>query len=124
MTKKTLAEWWEETYGSSAKQAEEGDAAYDEVEALYAKLGKEPAVDASVEVIRKEMAAVYRDMRSGRIDCNDGTRLAYVLDLLRKSHESTVVKDRLGILEKAVGVKPDNGGPDWLGLPFGDAGPE
>lgn len=122
MAKKTLAEWWEEMHGSSHTEHSDDAGFEDDVEALYAKLGKQPAVDASVEVIRKEMAAVYRDMRSGRIDCNDGTRLAYVLDLLRKSHEATVVRDRLGALEKAVGVKHDSN-PDWLGIPFVDPGP-
>ena len=29
--------------------------------------------------IRREMAAIYRDMRAGKIETQDGTRLAYVL---------------------------------------------
>lgn len=118
MAKKSLVDWWQETQAAAAQQKPENLFGEYSVEDLYARLGKEPAVDASVEVIRKEMAAVYRDMRSGRIDCLDGTRLAYVLDLVRKSHESTLLNNRLGALEKAMGVKPDSN-PDWLGIPFG-----
>lgn len=121
MTKK-MADWWDEKQSSAGGGEGQGTGFGEGVEALYAKLGREPAVDASIEIIRKEMAAVYRDMRSGRIDCVIGTRLAYVLDLIRKSHETTVMHDKLGALEKAVGVRSD-GAPEWLGLPFGEAGP-
>lgn len=50
--------------------------------------------------IRRELGAVYRDMRSKRIDSADGTKLAYVLDLLRRSYETCVLQDRLEKLEK------------------------
>jgi hypothetical protein len=123
MIKKALADWWAETHPSPDKEHEpHADTAAEEtVEALYEKLGKQPAVDASVEVIRREMAAVYRDMRSGRVDCLGGTRLAYVLDLVRKSHETNVTRDRLGAIEKAMGLSPDTS-PDWLGLPSDEGG--
>jgi len=121
MTKKKLADWWKETHASPDKGGSGDPGADETVEELYERLGKEPAVDVSVNVIRKEMAAVYRDMRCGRIDCTDGTRLAYVLDLLRKSHETSVVRDRLGALEKAIGIQPDKS-PDWLGIPFDEGG--
>jgi hypothetical protein len=121
MIKKSLADWWEETHPSPDKEhkSHANSAEEEMVEALYEKLGKQPAVDASVEVIRREMAAVYRDMRSGRIDCLDGTRLAYVLDLVRKSHETNVTRNRLGAIEKAMGLSTDTH-PDWLGLPSDD----
>ncbi len=118
MTKKTMADWWDELHS----RAGAGDQTPDEdesIEALYAKLGRNPAVDVSVEIIRKEMAAVYRDMRAGRIDCNEGTRLAYVLDLVRKAHETTVRRSKLEAIERAMGLKSDSN-PDWLGLPFDD----
>lgn len=118
MSKKTMADWWDDMHRQSEP---EGSGFQESVESLYAQLGKEPAVDVSVEIIRKEMAAVYRDMRSGRIDCHDGTRLAYVLDLVRKAHETTVTRDRLGAIEKAMGLKSDSN-PEWLGLPFDDLG--
>jgi hypothetical protein len=117
-----MADWWEETHASSGTGGADDHGFGEGVEGLYAKLGREPAVDVSIDIIRKEMAAVYRDMRSGRIDCQIGTRLAYVLDLIRKSHETTVMRDQLGALEKAVG-KHSESNPDWLGLPFRDPGP-
>lgn len=122
MAKKSLADWWEEQQAASKKEKSRQEHPESSVEELYERLGTEPAVDASVDKIRKEMAAVYRDMRCGRIDCNEGTRLAYVLDLLRKSHETAVTKSRLGALEKAIGVMTDST-PDWLGLPFEDSEP-
>ena len=39
---------------------------------------------ASLEEIRREMASVYRDMRRGTIETQDGTRLVYVLGELVK----------------------------------------
>lgn len=118
MAKKSLADWWAEMHPSPETEhnPQTDSAAEETVEALYEKLGKLPAVDASVEVIRREMAAVYRDMRCGRLDCLDGTRLAYVLDLVRKSHETNVTRERLGAIEKAMGLSADTR-PDWLGLP-------
>jgi hypothetical protein len=114
-TKESLADWWRRRNPPPEESTDTGGVD-DSIEALYAKLGTQPAVEASIEIIRKEMGAVYRDMRAGRIDYDDGTRLAYVLDLLRKSHESTLVRDKLGAMERAIGVRPD-GSPDWLGLP-------
>lgn len=120
--KKSLADWWAEKQRRESQVHQKLDDE-DTVEEIYARLGKQPAVDVSVEIIRKEMAAVYRDMRSGRIDCNDGTRLAYVLDLVRRTHEGHSVRNRLGAIEKAMGLNQDDR-PDWLGLSFGDdAGP-
>lgn len=53
--------------------------------------------------IRREMGAVYRDMRNGRLSTQDGTRLTYVLDLLRKSYETGVLQDRIERLEAERG---------------------
>lgn len=49
--------------------------------------------------IRRELGAVYRDMRAGRIPSQDGTRLAYVLDLLRRACETSDLQERLEALE-------------------------
>ena len=49
--------------------------------------------------IRREIASVYRDMRAGRIETADGTKLVYVLDVLRKANESELLASRLEILE-------------------------
>ncbi len=52
--------------------------------------------------IRREIAAVYRDMRSGRIASQDGTRLAYVLDIIRKAHETAALQERIELLEYTI----------------------
>jgi hypothetical protein len=57
--------------------------------------------------IRRELASVYRDMRSGRIEPQDGTRLAYVLDLLRKAYETGMLQDRLEFLERTLSFRRD-----------------
>ena len=44
--------------------------------------------------IRREMGQVYRDMRNGRIETQEGTRLVYVLDMLRKANDSAVLQDQ------------------------------
>lgn len=51
--------------------------------------------------IRREMAAVYREMRSGQIETADGTKLAYVLTQLSKMYELQVIEERLSALEES-----------------------
>lgn len=59
-----------------------------------------PKIDLrDAHAIRRELGSVYRDMRSGRITSQDGTRLAYVLDLMRKAYETAVLEDRVITLE-------------------------
>jgi len=52
--------------------------------------------------VRRELSSVYRDMRAKKIKTPDGTRLAYVLDLIRKSYETGVLQERLELLERAI----------------------
>ena len=52
--------------------------------------------------IRRELGSVYRDMRAGRINPADGTKLAYVLDAIRKAYEAEVLAARLEILERTL----------------------
>lgn len=52
--------------------------------------------------IRLEMARVYRDMKSGRIETQDGTRLVYVLGELRKAYETTIIERRMQVLEQGI----------------------
>ena len=62
-----------------------------------------PKIDLrDAHAIRRELAAVYRDMRSGAIEAQDGTRMAYVLDLIRKAFETGVLQDRIESLECAI----------------------
>lgn len=51
--------------------------------------------------IRREMASVYRDMRSGALETQQGTRLVYVLDLLRKAYETSALEARIEKLERS-----------------------
>jgi hypothetical protein len=52
--------------------------------------------------IRLEMARVYRDMRQGRIDTSDGTKLTYVLTGLLKAIETGLLESRMNALERAL----------------------
>jgi hypothetical protein len=44
-------------------------------------------------------------MRSGRIETQEGTRLAYVLDMIRKAYETAVLQERIESMERALGHK-------------------
>jgi len=55
--------------------------------------------------IRRELGMVYRDMRSGAIETQEGTRLAYVLNLLRQSYETCVLQGRLEGIEAALKLR-------------------
>jgi hypothetical protein len=65
-----------------------------------------PKIDLhDARAIKRELASVYRDMRAGRIETQDGTRLAYVLDMIRKAYETSVLQERLEILERTLGSR-------------------
>ena len=53
-----------------------------------------------LEAVRREMARVYRDMRGGAIDTQDGTRLVYVLGEMRKLFEIIELELRIQTLEE------------------------
>ena len=66
-----------------------------------------PKIDLrDAHAIRRELGAVYRDMRSGRIEAQDGTRLAYVLDMIRKAYETAILQDRIESMERTLRHKP------------------
>ena len=50
--------------------------------------------------VRVELARVYRDMRYGRIETSDGTKLAFVLGHIGKMIETTDIEHRITLLEK------------------------
>ncbi len=54
------------------------------------------------QAIRRELGSVYRDMRGRRIETQEGTRLAYVLDMIRKAYETGVLQERLEAIEATV----------------------
>lgn len=49
--------------------------------------------------IRRELAAVYRDARAGKIETQDATRFGYLLNLLGQAYEREVLENRLEALE-------------------------
>jgi hypothetical protein len=62
-----------------------------------------PKIDLrDAHAIRRELASVYRDMRNGTIETQEGTRLAYVLDMIRKAYETSVMQERLELLERTI----------------------
>ena len=62
-----------------------------------------PKIDLrDAHAIRRELASVYRDMRKGTIEAQDGTRLAYVLDMIRKAYETSVMQERLELMERTI----------------------
>ena len=62
-----------------------------------------PKIDLrDAHAIRRELAAVYRDMRSGTIETQEGTRLAYVLDMIRKAYETSIMQERLELMERTI----------------------
>lgn len=52
--------------------------------------------------VRLEMAKVYRDMRQGRVEMADGTKLAYVLGQLNKAIETGIIEARMESLERIL----------------------
>ena len=67
-----------------------------------------PKIDLrDAHAIRRELGSVYRDMRAGRLASQDGTRLAYVLDMIRKAYETAVLADRLELLERTITPRKD-----------------
>lgn len=49
--------------------------------------------------IRRELAAVYRDARAGKIETQDATRLGYLLNLLGQALEREELEARIEALE-------------------------
>lgn len=52
--------------------------------------------------VRRELASIYRDARSGRLDSAVATRLGYLLSLLLRAFETTELQDRLEALERTI----------------------
>jgi hypothetical protein len=53
----------------------------------------------TIDAVRVEMASVYRSMKSGTIECSDGTKLAYVLNAIAKAIELHDIEKRIELLE-------------------------
>ena len=55
--------------------------------------------------IRRELASVYRDMRAGTIETQDGTRLSYVLNQLLRAYETCVLHDKIEVIETTINTR-------------------
>jgi hypothetical protein len=53
----------------------------------------------TIDDLRLEMGKVYNDMRSGKLESNEGTKLAYVLGQMVKVFELTAIERRIDALE-------------------------
>jgi hypothetical protein len=53
----------------------------------------------TVDDLRLEMGRVYNDMRAGRLETAEGTKLAYVLGQMVKVFELAVIEKRIESLE-------------------------
>lgn len=49
--------------------------------------------------IRRELGSVYRDMRQGRVEMQDGTKLGYMLNILLKAYETCELQKKLEAIE-------------------------
>ncbi len=54
----------------------------------------------SIDDVRLEASAVYRQMRSGQIEASDGTKLIYVLSAIGKLIEGADMEARIEALEE------------------------
>ncbi|SNX61213.1 hypothetical protein SAMN06296273_2666 [Nitrosomonas ureae] len=55
---------------------------------------------ANIEDCRREMARVYRDARTARIDSQDASRFVYILSQIGKMIELSDIEKRLELLER------------------------
>lgn len=55
--------------------------------------------------IRRELASVYRDMRAGKVETQDGTRLGYMLNLLLRAYETSILQDKIDIIESTLRIR-------------------
>lgn len=59
----------------------------------------------NVKAVRREIASVYRDMRTGRIDASEGTKLVYVLDKLRDAFKTEELETKLQVIESTLKLR-------------------
>ena len=59
----------------------------------------------NVKAVRREMASVYRDMRTGRIDVNEGTKLVYALDRIKEAFKTEELETKLQVIETTLKLR-------------------
>ncbi len=55
--------------------------------------------------VAAELARLYRDARSGRTHPANATKLAHILDVLRRCLETSDIEKRLALLESTLGER-------------------
>ena len=58
----------------------------------------------NLDAVRREMSRVYRDMRTNRIDSQDGARFVFALSQIAKMFEMCDLEQRIGCLEQRTNV--------------------
>jgi len=53
----------------------------------------------TIDDLRLELSRVYRDMRDGKLESSEGTKLAYVLGQMAKLFELSAIEARINALE-------------------------
>ncbi|MEQ1753391.1 MAG: hypothetical protein ABL973_04595 [Micropepsaceae bacterium] len=51
--------------------------------------------------MRRELATLYREARSGHIPPTEATKLAHILEIMRRMYETSELEARLELLEHA-----------------------
>jgi hypothetical protein len=59
----------------------------------------------TLDDVRIEMAKVYRDMKHGKLPCQDGTRLVYVLSQIGRVIEADQIADRVEAIERTLRLR-------------------
>lgn len=62
----------------------------------------------TLDDIRVEMAKVYRDMKTGKVPAQDGTRLAYVLAQIGRVIEIDKFSGRVEAVERVLKLRSSN----------------
>ncbi len=66
--------------------------------------GRRPDL-ATLPDVRREMGRVYREMRSKKLETQDGTRLCFVLGQIGKLIQTTELEARIEAMERALGQR-------------------
>jgi hypothetical protein len=70
---------------------------------------------AAIEDVRRELARVYREAKSGRRDVQDASRLAHILSVLARLIEGADLERRIATLEAAAAATAKSQGRQWNG---------
>lgn len=62
-----------------------------------------PKIDLrDANAMRREIGTVYREMRAGKLAASDGTKLAHVLEIMRRMFETSELEARVELVERQL----------------------